>query len=83
MTHTVQEYKARFTIWSHSYIQTRQTSQDMESFIFAILLKQQQNALKTNQTRGIHIAEVMQRLDKMQRQVNPFAEIYKRMYRIK
>jgi hypothetical protein len=41
--HTVAEYIARFTIWSHRYSQVRQIRQDRDSFIFLILLKQQQN----------------------------------------
>jgi hypothetical protein len=48
---------ARFTIWS-------QINQDMDNFISAILLKQQQNGLITNQSKG-----VWQRLDKMLRQI--------------
>jgi hypothetical protein len=42
----------------------------MDSFIFSILLKEQQNSLKTNQGKG-----VWQRVDEMLRQVNPFAEL--------
>jgi hypothetical protein len=40
MVHTVTGYTARFTIWSHCCIQTRQMSQDMHNCIFLILLKQ-------------------------------------------
>jgi hypothetical protein len=46
MVYTASEYMARFTIWSHMYIQTSQTSQIMYNFIvFQILLKQQQYSL--------------------------------------
>jgi hypothetical protein len=44
--------------------------------IFSVLLKQQQNVLKTNQTNGAG-DEVMKQLNKMQRQVNPFAKSHK------
>jgi hypothetical protein len=43
----------RFNIWSHSYIQMRQKVQDMDNFVFWIMLKQQQNGLKTSQTEGV------------------------------
>jgi hypothetical protein len=42
----VSGYMAKFTIWSHQNIQMRKISWD-NSFIFSILLKQQ-NILKTN-----------------------------------
>jgi hypothetical protein len=53
MVHTVSRYMVRFTIWSHCYIQMRQIGQDVNNFIFSILLKQQQNSFKTNQTKGV------------------------------
>jgi hypothetical protein len=53
MVHTVFGFTAKFTVWSHYYIQTRQICLYMDSFIFSILLKQQQNGLKTNQTEGV------------------------------
>jgi hypothetical protein len=40
MVHTVSVYQARFTIWSHGYIEKRQISQDRDNFTFSILLKQ-------------------------------------------
>jgi 23S rRNA maturation mini-RNase III len=52
IVHNVSRNMDRFTIWSHCYIQTRQISQDMDNFILSILLKQQQNNLKINQTKG-------------------------------
>jgi hypothetical protein len=52
MVHTVSRYMARFTIWPHCCIQMRHMHQDMDNFIFSVLLKQQQNSLKTNQTKS-------------------------------
>jgi hypothetical protein len=52
MAHAGSGYTAGFTVWSHRCIQTRQVSQDMDSFMFSILMKQQQNGLKTNHTEG-------------------------------
>jgi hypothetical protein len=43
MVQTVPEYKDRFTIWSHRYIQTRKISLDIENFTFSIPLKQERN----------------------------------------
>jgi hypothetical protein len=42
MVNTFSGYIARFTIWSHHYILTRQIIQDVDNFIHSILLKQQQ-----------------------------------------
>jgi hypothetical protein len=53
MIRTLSRYAARFTIWPHHYIQTSQIGQDIDNFIYPILLKQQQNGLKTNQTKGV------------------------------
>jgi hypothetical protein len=53
IVHTVSRSMARFTIWSHCYIQTRQISHNMDNFTFFILLNKQQSGLKTNQTKGI------------------------------
>jgi hypothetical protein len=53
MVHTVSEYTAKFTILSHRCIQMKQIIQDMGNFIFSILPKQQQNGLKTNQTKVV------------------------------
>jgi hypothetical protein len=52
MTHIVSGYAARFAIQSHRWIRMRQIIQDMDSFIFHILLMLQQNGLKTNYTKG-------------------------------
>jgi hypothetical protein len=38
MVHTVSGYTARLAIHYHRYIQTRQMSQDMDNFIFMIML---------------------------------------------
>jgi hypothetical protein len=46
-------YYYRIAIWFHRYIRTREVSQDMDNFIFYILVKQQQNSLKNNQTTGV------------------------------
>jgi hypothetical protein len=53
MVHIITGYKYRLAIWFHRYIRTRQVSQDMDNFVFQILLKQQQNSLKTNKTTGV------------------------------
>jgi hypothetical protein len=42
---------AKFAVWSQS---RGQVSQDMDDSVFLILLKQQQNGLKTNQTKGVY-----------------------------
>jgi hypothetical protein len=52
MDHAVSGYTARFTIWSHRYIQTRQINQDMENFMFAILLKQHKTVWKPIKPRA-------------------------------
>jgi hypothetical protein len=49
---------AKFTFWSHNYIHMKQISHDME-FIILILLTQQQNSLKTNQTNGVWPSNAM------------------------
>jgi hypothetical protein len=48
IVHTTSGYTARFSIRYHCRIQTKQISQDIDNFIFSILLKQQQSGLKTN-----------------------------------
>jgi hypothetical protein len=58
MVHTVPEYNARFTVLAHHYSQMWQMRQDMDKFIFLILLKQQQNDFKTNPTEGLWRSKV-------------------------
>jgi hypothetical protein len=53
MAHNIAGYMVRFTTWSHCYIKMRQISQVMNNFILLILLKQQQNRLKTTHTRAM------------------------------
>jgi hypothetical protein len=53
MVRTVSGNTARFTIWSHRYIQTRQIGQDVDRPTFSVVLKQQQNGLNTDQAKGV------------------------------
>jgi hypothetical protein len=53
IVHTDSGYTARFTVWPDRYIQMMQVSQDIYNLMFSIPLKQQQNCLETNQTKGI------------------------------
>jgi hypothetical protein len=46
-------YEAKFIVWCHLHIKTKQISQDTEKFVFSVLLKQQQNGLETNQIDGL------------------------------
>jgi hypothetical protein len=52
MVHTVSGYRVRFTVWSHRYIKPKKLNQNMDNIIFEILLKQQQNGLKTTKPRA-------------------------------
>jgi hypothetical protein len=51
MVRTASGHTARFNIWTERYIQMGQISQDMDNFIFSILLRKQQNDFERNQTR--------------------------------
>jgi hypothetical protein len=51
MAHTVDTWPD--LALSHCCIQMKQIRQDMDNFVFLILLKQKQNCLKTNQTKGV------------------------------
>jgi hypothetical protein len=51
MVDPASQHMAKFAIWSQS---RGQASQDMDNFMVLILLKQQQNDLKTNQTKGVY-----------------------------
>jgi hypothetical protein len=46
MVHTVSEYSARYTIWPHRCIKTKQIKHDKDNFMFSLLLKQRPNRLK-------------------------------------
>jgi hypothetical protein len=49
-------------MWSQRYIQTQQISQDMDNFIFAVLLKLQKKKKPENPPNQGRTAEVMQLL---------------------
>jgi hypothetical protein len=53
MDHAVCWYSATFTIWTDRYVQARQISENIDSFIFSSLLKQQQNQVKNIQIKGM------------------------------
>jgi hypothetical protein len=53
ISHNVNQYTARYIIWSYRHIQTRRIIQDRDKFIFYVLLKQQENGLQINQTKGV------------------------------
>jgi hypothetical protein len=53
MVHTVSEYTARVTILSRHYVEARQIIEVVDNLILSILLRQQQNDLKANQTKGV------------------------------
>jgi hypothetical protein len=65
MVHAVSEYTTRFTTSSHRYIQTRQIRQDMDNFFW------NNEKWFENQSNQGHMAEAMQWLSEMLRQVNP------------
>jgi hypothetical protein len=50
----------------------------MDDFVFLILLEQQKNGFEKESIRGT-VVEIMQLLDEIIGQVNPFAESYTRM----
>jgi hypothetical protein len=57
MAHTVSGYAVRYTICSSQRcIQTKQVRQDMDNFIFLIMLKQKQNGLKNNRIEGLRLS---------------------------
>lgn len=62
-----------FTILFHCYIQARNISQNRGNYAFFTLLKQQQNYFEKQANQG-HMTEVMEWLDEMLWQVNPFTE---------
>jgi hypothetical protein len=68
---------ARFAIWSHSYIQKRQTSQDMDNNPAEAITKQ----LESHLNQGC-MAKKLKQLDEILQQVSPFAESYRLMHQI-
>jgi hypothetical protein len=82
MVCTLSPYTARFTTLSHCYTRMRKICQGKGNFTFSILLKQQQNDFE-DQSNQVCIAKIMQQLDEMLQQVNPFAESYKQIHQMK
>jgi hypothetical protein len=53
MVHTVSGHMAKFMISYYRNIEARQIGQDMYNFVISILMKQQQNGLKTMQNKSV------------------------------
>jgi hypothetical protein len=79
MVHTVSEYTARYIISSPLY--TKETNRPGYEQLYFDSADATTKRLKTQSNQGF-MADQLQRLDEMLRQVNPFAQSRKRMHQM-
>jgi hypothetical protein len=81
MVHTVSQYMARCTIWSHQYVQIKQISQERFGLYISSSAETTTKWIQNKSNQGC-MTEVMQKLNKMLQQVNPYAMLYKKCIKL-